>query len=172
MKILAYPNPFLKKKLAEVKTFDEELQLQTAEMIRTMKKTSGLGLAANQVGIDKRIIVVDADLCHNYDETIESKGQLVLINPFIFSASVDKIEFNEGCLSLQNLFIPIKRSKWIRVRYTSETGEMQVLDAHGMLSIVLQHEVDHLDGKTMLDQLGETERYMSLNKLRKLRNKK
>lgn len=136
MKILTYPNQILKKKTKKIKDpLDPETKRLAKNMLKTMQENDGAGLAAPQVGKSLRIC------------TVQNDGSVyVLINPQITTYSRDKEIVEEGCLSFPGKFIPIKRSRKIKVRYTDENGNKIKLKAEGLLARIIQHETDHLDG--------------------------
>lgn len=136
MKIVTYPNQILKKKTKKIKDpLDPETKRLAKNMLKTMQENDGAGLAAPQVGKSLRIC------------TVQNDGSFyVLINPQITTYSRDKEIVEEGCLSFPGKFIPIKRSRKIKVRYTDENGNKIKLKAEGLLARIIQHETDHLDG--------------------------
>jgi len=142
LKILTYPNPLLKKKAQVVKNSQSpEIKKLILDMLETMEKNNGLGLAANQVGQPERICVIK----------VEGKTH-IFINPRLKSKSWSKVVCEEGCLSFPGKFIPIKRSKNIKVEALNRDGKKFVLKAEGFLSRVIQHEVDHLDGVLFIEK--------------------
>lgn len=143
LKIITTPNPILRKKAKPVKNVkDPKIQKLIKEMVPTMKKKDGVGLAANQVGELKRIItVLLKDSC------------LVLVNPEITSFSRKKEIDNEGCLSVPGEFGPVKRSCKIKLKGLNSEGKKMKLVAEGLLARVIQHECDHLDGILFIDKL-------------------
>jgi peptide deformylase len=136
MKILTYPNPILEKKTKRVKkVLDPEIQKLIKNMLAAMDEADGAGLAAPQVGQSLRICTIKCD------------GDIfALLNPKITSYSREKEINEEGCLSFPGKFMPIKRSKRVKVRYLDETGKEIKIKAEGLFSRILQHEIDHLDG--------------------------
>lgn len=162
LEIIDVPHPTLSK-VAEVvapEDFNEDLRKFVSDMMETMKDAPGVGLAAPQVNVSKRIIVVDVS---SYYEKLEP---FALINPEIIEKSGDnKIE--EGCLSVPDFTTEIPRSKKIKVRYQDEMGEEKELEDDDFLSIVIQHELDHLNGITMLDHVSAMKREMYLKKIKK-----
>lgn len=158
MELILYPNRILKGKCEDVKKFDAELDGIVLDMLEVMRKNNGAGLAAPQVGIKKKIVVVDAD-----------GRPFVLINPKIIK-SEGKETMEEGCLSFPNIFLKIKRAKKIRVSAQNTKGEKREFDAKEIFAQVLQHEIDHLDGILFIDRLGFFERQKVKQKL--IRNRK
>jgi peptide deformylase len=143
MKILEYPNDTLRKVSEEVKdpTSVETKQL-ILDMIKTLRANNGLGLAAPQVGKNLRICIIE----------IENE-LFVLINPEIKSLSKEKISSEEGCLSFPNKFLEINRHKRIKVKATDLNGKKQIIRARGLLARAIQHEIDHLNGVLIVDQV-------------------
>ena len=151
LEIRKYPDKVLKKKAAPVVSFDEALQQLIDDMIETMYAAPGVGLAAPQVGVSKRLAVID----------ISTKGAqmplLVLINP-VFLLKEGSIEFEEGCLSLPEYTAKVKRADKVVVRFLDRKGEEMELEAEGLLAIALQHEIDHLDGLLLIDRISPIKR--------------
>jgi len=157
-KIVTYPDPILRKKSAPVDKFDDELKAFLSEMARAMYKYDGIGLAAPQVGINKRIIVVDV-----------GKGLLKLINPEIIELGGEEEEMDEGCLSLPGVYVPVKRKVgFIRFRALDLTGKEKIWTGRGLLARVMQHEIDHLDGILMIDRTHKLIEGEAKEKLKRL----
>ena len=150
LKIIKYPDPFLKQKCLPVTSFDKELKILTDNMLKTMYESEGIGLSAIQIGVLKRIIVIDI--------TEELKKPLILINPVITPSNSKFLEFKEGCLSFPGIYESIKRNEEIAVDYNSIEGKKLSMKATGLLSICIQHEVDHLEGVVFLDRLSGLKR--------------
>jgi peptide deformylase len=157
--ILEYPDPRLRTKAAPVERVDAELVLVIADMFETMYAAPGIGLAATQVDVHKRLVVVDVS---------EDKTQpLVFVNPEIIERS-GSLEIEEGCLSVPGVFdTPTARSEKIRVRALGRDGKPFELEADGLLAICIQHELDHLEGKLFVDYLSELKRTRIRKKLEK-----
>ena len=149
--IRKYPDPVLKKKAAEVTRFDEELKQLVQDMVETMYAAPGVGLAAPQVGISKRIAVIDISSAE------EKVPLIVLVNPSILEAD-GTIEFEEGCLSVPDYTTKVKRAEKVKVHAHDHEGNLQQIDAEGILAIALQHEIDHLDGILLLDRISPLKR--------------
>lgn len=141
----------LAKKSKEVEVIDERIKELAQDMLDTMYKSDGIGLAACQVGILKRIVVYDV----RYIEEDAKKEGHVLINPKITSRSKTMVEVEEGCLSFPDVYKPVIRHEKITVEYTDLDGKKKKINATGMEAIVLQHEIDHLDGIVFLDRYDE-----------------
>jgi len=160
--ILRYPDTRLYKKASPVKEIDASVRILVANMAETMYAAPGIGLAATQVDIHKRVIVIDIS---------EARDQLlVLINPEIIGREgIQNID--EGCLSVPDIFEPIERAQRVAVRALDEQGKAFSLDADGLLAVCIQHEVDHLDGKVFVDYLSRLKRTRIRAKLLKQQKK-
>ena len=141
--IVKYPDPVLRKKCEEVKEITEEIKNLSWDIVETLEKNEGVGLAAPQVSELKRIIVVRTE-----------KGPQVFINPKIIKKSRETIIDEEGCLSFPGLWLRIKRAKRVEIEALNENGEKISLKAEGLPARVLQHEIDHLDGILFIDRLS------------------
>jgi peptide deformylase len=164
LEILKYPHPLLKKRSQEIEKIDENTRQLIQDMIETMYDANGVGLAACQVGVSKRIIVLDVSPMD------PEQDLLALINPEIL-VEEEEIDHEEGCLSVPDCQEIIKRRQKVRVRGMSSEGKEIELEAQGILAIALQHEVDHLNGVLILDRMSGLKREMYRNKLRKKRQK-
>jgi peptide deformylase len=163
--ILEVPDPRLKVKAAPVAEVDAELRKTAADMLETMYKAPGIGLAGTQVGVMRRICVVDvADR-----KAGEEPRPMVLVNPDITWRSEDEDTVEEGCLSLPGQYADVTRPKGVRVRYRDLEGAEQEVEADGLLARCLQHEIDHLDGVLFVDRISALKRNMILRKLAKAR---
>jgi len=162
LEILQPPNPLLKTKAQPVDHIDDTLRRLAADMFETMYKAPGIGLAAPQVGVLQRMIVVDV-------ADGEERRPMALVNPEIVWQSEELATAEEGCLSLPEQFADVTRPSSIRVRFTTEHGEARELPADGLLARCLQHEVDHLDGILFVDHLSALRRNMILRRLAKAR---
>lgn len=146
LKLLHYPDDRLRTVAKPVAAVDDRIRQLAKDMAQTMYACSGIGLAATQVNVHERMIVVD---------TSEEKTDLrVLINPEIVSASDEKKTFQEGCLSVPGIYDDVERPDRIRVRALNTSGESLEFEADGLLSVCIQHEIDHLDGKVFVDYLS------------------
>ena len=158
--IRTYPDPFLRKKCKPIAEIDGWARELADEMVETMYAAPGVGLAAPQLGEAVRLIAVDLSIGRE-------KGHLhVLINPEIFESEGEQFE-EEGCLSLPDVTERVRRFGRVRVRALNREGKEVVLDAQEMLSRVLQHEIDHLDGKLLLDRLSRVKRDLIKRRLKK-----
>lgn len=163
--IVIWPHPTLKKRAAEVNSFDEKLAKALDDMAETMYAAGGIGLAANQVDLLHRITVID-------DAGDDEPANLIeFVNPVIVERA-DSITWNEGCLSLPELFSDVKRSASVTVKYQDRNGAEHELSAEGLLAVALQHEIDHLDGIMFLDRLSILERKAALRRWQKLVDKR
>ncbi|HJU24603.1 MAG TPA: peptide deformylase [Casimicrobiaceae bacterium] len=156
--IIEYPDPRLKKVAAPVTAFTPELRKLVRDMAETMYAAPGVGLAATQVDVHKRVIVIDAS---------ERKDELrVFVNPELLFAE-GEAECEEGCLSVPGYYDKVTRAARIRVRAQDEHGAAFELDAEGLLAVCIQHEMDHLQGKVFVEYLSPLKRARLLAKLRK-----
>jgi peptide deformylase len=157
LEILKYPHPALKKRCKQVEQVDEEV---IHDMRETMYHASGIGLAACQVGSPRRVIVMDVspiDPDHEF---------FALVNPEIIDEE-GEIDYEEGCLSVPDCTEKVKRKEKIRVKGVTPEGEVMELAGEGILSIALQHEIDHLNGVLILDRISRLKREIYRNKLKK-----
>ncbi len=142
MKIITKPNPVLKKISQPYEgKFDEELQKLIQRMFQIMKKNQGIGLAAPQIGKNLQIAVIEVN-----------KKKYVLINPKIIRKSQEQVETDEGCLSVPKIWGKVKRSSQVKVRAKNQFGKKISLKAEGLLAVVIQHEIDHLNGILFIDR--------------------
>jgi peptide deformylase len=160
LQILHFPDPRLRQKAAPVVAVDAEIRQLVDDMFETMYAAPGIGLAAVQVNVLKRVIVIDIS---------EDKSQpLCLINPEIVDSS-EKEEMEEGCLSVPGIYENVTRAKNITVRYLDREGVEQSLTTDGLLAVCIQHEMDHLEGKLFVDYLSELKRNRIRKKMEKVR---
>jgi peptide deformylase len=161
LNIIVAPDPRLKIKCAPVDKVDASIRRLMDDMLETMYAAPGVGLAAPQVGVAKRVIVVDA----------AAKGEppqpYRMANPEIVWASDEDNTYNEGCLSLPEHYADVVRPKVVRVRYLDHENEIRELEADGLLATCVQHEMDHLDGILFVDHISALKRNMILRKLLK-----
>jgi len=144
--ILRYPDPLLHKKAAAVERVDEAIRKLIADMAETMYEAPGIGLAATQVDVHKRVVVIDVS---------EDKSKLmVFINPEILERSGEQV-CEEGCLSVPGVYEKVSRSERVKVRALDAQGEPYTLEADGLLAVCIQHEIDHLDGKVFVEHLSQ-----------------
>ena len=157
--ILRYPDPRLRTKASAVGAVDESIRQLIDDLTETMYAAPGIGLAATQVDVHKRVLVVDVSERRNHP--------LAFVNPVIDSAEGMQ-ELDEGCLSVPGFFESVQRANHIRVIAMNRDGERFELEADGILSVCIQHECDHLDGKLFVDYISSLKRRRIKNKLRKL----
>ena len=155
----------LHKRCRPVTNFDGRLHQLIDDMRETLEQADGVGLAAPQVGVLKRVIVIDT---HDEEEG-EAPRPLFLVNPEIVARSEEKICHEEGCLSVPDQHAEVMRFAEVRVRYLDYHGEAREVAADGLLAIALQHEIDHLDGILYIDRISRLKRQMLLKKLQKMR---
>ena len=161
--ILEYPDPRLRKKAAPVAAVDDAMRQLADDMLQTMYAAKGVGLAATQVDVHKRLIVLDVSETRN--------NPFVLFNPEIVKAEGSG-PAEEGCLSLPGIYDKLKRATHIRVRALDRNGNAVEFDAEGLLAICIQHEMDHLEGKLFVDYLSELKRQMIRRRLEKERKQR
>ena len=159
LNILIAPDPRLKLTAKPVETVDDEIRRLMDDMAETMYAAPGIGLAAPQVGVAKRVIVAD---CARPDE---KPALLRMANPEIVWVSEEEAVYNEGCLSLPEHFADIARPASARIRYLDYDGKRQEIEATGLLSTCLQHEIDHLTGVLFVDHISALKRNIILRKL-------
>ena len=156
LEIKEYGEPVLREKALPVKEITPEILNLIKDMAETMYTASGVGLAALQVGVPKRIILVDG----------EEDGLIVLINPVIIK-SEGEVVAEEGCLSVPDIYSQVKRSSKVTIKALNENGDPIEITKEDLIARALQHEIDHLDGILFIDRIGRTERQVLLNKLKK-----
>jgi len=161
MKIHTYPDPILRAQASEIEEITEDLQDLIERMVETMYVAPGIGLAANQVGESKRLIVFD--LCPGE----EGRSPCVLINPQI-TLREGEIVREEACFSVLDFAADVARSAQIKVQGTDRNGNDVTLDAEGLLAVCLQHEIDHLDGILYIDHISSLKRNMYKKRLKKM----
>ena len=159
--IITLPEPLLRKPSAPIERIDDEVRTLAADMLETMYAAPGIGLAAVQVGIPRRLIVLDTAK----DE--EPPQALVLINPEIVTLGSEMRQHEEGCLSIPDVRVDIERPGTLTVRYIDLEGKPQELAAEGLLATAIQHEIDHLNGKLIIDFLSRLKRDMIVRRFKK-----
>lgn len=169
LKLYEYPDEVLRQKCERVAEVNDELRKFLDNMLETMYVDKGCGLAAPQVGVSKRIIVLDSNPS---DEDLSARRPMYLINPEIVWHSKETVIFNEGCLSLPDQRADVERYERVRVHYTDYNGKEQEISADELLAIILQHEIDHLDGILYIDHLSRLKRSRLLKKLDKFREER
>ena len=157
--IVIEPDPILRKKSERLEKVDDEIKKLLDDMLETMYAAPGIGLAAVQIGILKRLIVIDIS------KENEKKNPIFLVNPVIISRSTDTSVYEEGCLSLPGHFAEIERPAECKVEYIDYDGKKKEIKAKGLLSTCIQHEVDHLNGVLFIDYLSKLKKDMIVKKL-------
>ena len=161
-KILLHPDPRLKKKCEPVTEVDDEMRVLMKDMLETMYEAPGIGLAAPQIGVLQRILVMDV-----VKEEDGVAQPYMMANPEIIWESEETNTYEEGCLSIPDEFADVQRPAEVRVRYMDETGETREIDCDGLLATCVQHEIDHLNGKLFIDYLGPVKRSMITGRMKK-----
>ena len=157
-KILKFPDQDLRIKAKPVEAFDEELKTLTDDMFETMHSVNGIGLAATQIGVAKQVAVIDI--------SPEKNEPLVIVNPAIQILDPSKTEdYDEGCLSVPGFFEKISRPSDIKLSYQDLNGKKQEIKPEGLLTKVVQHELDHLNGRLFVDHISELKRRRIRNKI-------
>ena len=157
-KILKFPDQDLRIKAKPVEAFDEELKALTDDMFETMHSVNGIGLAATQIGVAKQVAVIDI--------SPEKNEPLVIVNPAIQILDPSKTEdYDEGCLSVPGFFEKISRPSDIKLSYQDLNGKKQEIKPEGLLTKVVQHELDHLNGRLFVDHISELKRRRIRNKI-------
>jgi peptide deformylase len=159
--IIVAPDPRLKVKCGNVKEVTDDVRQFMDDMLETMYDAPGIGLAAPQVGVTTRIIVVDVSKNQNGNQPYK------MINPEIIWRSDQVVDYEEGCLSLPDQYAQVKRPDEIHLQYIDPDGAEQHLETSGILATCIQHEIDHLDGKLFVDHISKIRRDLIIRKLKK-----
>ena len=159
------PNSFLRKKASAVDTIDNDIKHILDDMLETMYNANGIGLAATQIGIDKRLIVMDCGL--KTDDDHFEPNPIKMINPEITFLSKNFKEREEGCLSIPGHHAIVKRPDKVTVNYRDENFDQKELEADELLGVCIQHEIDHLNGILFIDHLSRIKKEMILKKIKK-----
>ena len=181
--ILEVPDPRLKTVSARVETFDDELKALVADMFETMYDASGIGLAAIQVGVPLRVLVIDLqpddpdaepEVCnehrgHHHTHQPVKHEPRVFVNPEILDPAEELNTYQEGCLSVPEIYADVERPKACRVRWQDLEGNLHEEEMEGMMATCIQHEMDHLEGILFIDHLSRLKREMILRKIAKMR---
>ncbi len=160
LEIRLYPDPVLRSRSEPIEVIDDEIRALADEMVETLIKRVGYGLAAPQVGVTRRLIIVDVD-----------EELYVVANPEIVTMSEERVLGIEGCLSIPGIEAEVERAKWVRVSGLSLDEKRISIDAEGLLARVFQHEIDHLNGILFIDHLGRAKRQLLLKEYEKLKEK-
>ena len=157
--ILCYPDPRLLQVAKPVQAVDARIKALVADMLETMYDAQGIGLAATQVDVHERLVVIDV--------SEERNEPLVLINPELLWASAERVMGEEGCLSVPGIYDGVERAAQVRVRALDEHGQAREIEADGLLAVCIQHEMDHLLGKVFVEYLSPLKRGRIKTKLQK-----
>ncbi|MET0606056.1 MAG: peptide deformylase [Beijerinckiaceae bacterium] len=164
--ILSIPDPVLRQTSELIAKVDDSVRSLAAEMFAAMYAAPGIGLAAIQIGVPKRLVVMDLA---KKDEPPQPQ---VFVNPEIIASSEDKAVYEEGCLSIPEYYEEVERPARVTVRYLDDKGIEKTLEADGLLATCLQHEIDHLDGKLFIDYLSRLKRERVMKKFTKIAKEK
>ncbi len=168
LQIYVAPHPVLKKVADPVEKVDDKIRTLIDNMLETMYENDGIGLAAPQVGISKRIVVIDLDQNFELSEKQARKGKpRVFINPEVTWETEDTRVFNEGCLSVPGQYADVARADKIKIKFMDYDGAEHEAEIDDMLATAIQHEIDHLDGILFIDHLSNLKRNILLKKLKK-----
>lgn len=179
--LIIAPNPLLKQVSKPVTKVDNELRAFMNDMVQTMYSEHGLGLAAVQVGVLKRILVMDVDYSvdhnahHNHDHHgcggvhVKNENPQFFINPEIIEKSEELSTYNEGCLSFPTVHADVVRPATVKVKYLDYHGEEKITEMDDILATCIQHEIDHLNGITFVDHISKLKREVILNKMKKIK---
>lgn len=165
LEVLAFPNPFLRKRAEPVTEFGEDLKRVVADMEETMLDRDGLGLAATQVGLDMRLLILDPYAFEGDDG--RGKPNVVIINPEIVWESEETIVGEEGCLSFPGVFIQVERPEKVTIRAFDAAGEPFEIQGEGLGARAILHEIDHLNGVVMIDHVSHFAKRRALKKHQK-----
>lgn len=159
--IVTLPDPILRKVSDPIERVDDDLRTLMDDMLETMYAAPGVGLAAVQIGIPRRLVVIDVS------DKDEERSPLCLVNPQIVSLGEQTRVHEEGCLSIPDVHVDIERPATLTLRYLDRDGEQRELEADGLLATAIQHELNHLDGKLIIDFLSSLKRDMVVRKFKK-----
>ncbi|MGB0920617.1 MAG: peptide deformylase [Alphaproteobacteria bacterium] len=168
LKIITAPDPLLKQVSAPVREVDDDLRKLMDDMLETMYDAPGIGLAAIQVGVPKRVLVIDLqDRESDAEDAPEIRDPHYFVNPEIYWTSEDEAAYQEGCLSVPEFFEDVERPTECKLRYLDYNGKERDEHLTGLMATCLQHEMDHLNGILFIDHLSRLKRQMILKKLKK-----
>ncbi|KRB58985.1 peptide deformylase [Rhizobium sp. Root708] len=159
--LIILPDPLLRQVSKPIERVDSDLQRLVDDMLETMYDAPGIGLAAIQVGVPRRMLVIDVS------REGEEKQPLVFINPEVVKSSDERSLYEEGCLSIPDYYAEVERPATIGVKYLDRDGKEQLIDADGLLATCLQHEIDHLNGVLFIDHISRLKREMVIKKFTK-----
>ncbi|MEM8627477.1 MAG: peptide deformylase [Pseudomonadota bacterium] len=160
--IITIPDPLLKTVSAPVETVDDDVRRLVADMLETMYEAPGIGLAGVQVGVARRLLVADT-----VKDDDAPRAPIAMINPQILWRSDEVSSYEEGCLSIPDVYAEVERPKQVRVSFVDDQGQAQELLCDGLLATVIQHELDHLDGLLFVDHLSRLKRDRLIKKFLK-----
>lgn len=166
--ILIHPDPRLKKRCTPVSDFDDALKALSDDMLETMYDAPGIGLAAPQIGVDAQLLVMD---CASREDD-ETPRPMVLVNPEVKWSSDEQGVYEEGCLSIPEVFADVTRPLEVTVAWTTLEGEPSEETFKGIWATCVQHEIDHLEGKLFIDYLSSVKRQMITSKMKKLKRER
>ena len=161
--IITLPDPLLRLRSEPVERVDDAMRQLADNMLETMYEAPGIGLAAIQVAVPRRLLVLDIA-----DKETEQPSPIVMINPEIVKLGETLAPYEEGCLSIPDIRVEIERPASLTVRFVDRDGKQQQLDAQGLLATAIQHEMDHLDGRLIIDFMSRLKRDMVIRKFKKL----
>lgn len=159
--LIILPDPILRQASKPIETVDGEVKKLAADMLETMYDAPGIGLAAIQIGVPRRMLVLDVS------KEGDDKAPLVFINPEVVASSDERSVYEEGCLSIPDYYAEVERPAKITVRHLDAEGREQVTEADGLLATCLQHEIDHLNGILFIDHISKLKREMVIRKFTK-----
>ena len=160
--LILLPDPVLRRQSDPIERVDDAVLKLADDMLETMYDAPGIGLAAVQVGIPRRLLVVD---CSREDE---DQAPMVFINPQVVTSSDERSTYEEGCLSIPDYYAEVERPMQVTVDYVDRLGKQQQIEADGLLATCLQHEIDHLNGILFIDHISKLKRDMVIKKFTKL----
>ena len=166
MKIIIAPDIRLTQEAVDVKNIDKTIELTLDRMLNCMYENNGIGLAATQVGLSKRLVVID---CSSGDD---KKKPIKFINPEVIELSKNNIEFEEGCLSLPDQYANVRRPNFVVIKYRDIKGKLHKNKFEGLEGTCIQHEIDHLYGKVFVDHISKLRKQIIFKKLKKLKKLK
>jgi peptide deformylase len=168
LKIITAPNSLLSQVSNEIANINDDIKKLATDMMETMYEENGIGLSAVQIGVLKRIITIDVTQERDASGNLLQKGeQFVMINPKIINASKEKSDFEEGCLSFPREHVKITRPSEITVKFTNLEGKEEEIKTNGLLSVCIQHEIDHLNGITISNYISHLRKEMMMKRLLK-----
>lgn len=161
--LILLPDPLLRQHSSPISQVDDEVRRLADDMLETMYDAPGIGLAAIQIGVPRRVVVIDVA-----KEEEEGRKPQVFINPEIVATSDERSVYEEGCLSIPDYYAEVERPATVTVRHVDRDGKEQTIEADGLLATCLQHEIDHLNGVLFIDYISKLKRDMVIRKFTKL----